>query len=67
MSEYEHHPGEPGYMEAKDDGEMSLLRDVARRSPSVSPGAPSCLFAGADTDSEFFTDGYFGEAVLQDP
>jgi hypothetical protein len=66
LSAYEHHPGEPGYMEEVDDGEMSLLRDVARRSPSASPGAPSCLLAGADADSEFLTDGFYGEAVLQE-
>jgi hypothetical protein len=66
LSIYELQPGEPGYMEPVGDGAMSLLSSVARRSSFVPP-APACLLAGADTAPEFYTDGRYGAAVLQDP
>lgn len=66
LSIYELQPGEPGYMEAVDDGAMSLMTKVARRSPAVAAGAPSCILAGTDVDSDFLTDGYYDEAVLKE-
>jgi hypothetical protein len=42
------------------------MAKVARRSPTVAAGAPSCLLAGADIDSDFLTDGFYDQAVLKE-
>jgi hypothetical protein len=66
LSEYELQPGEPGYMEEVGDGAMNLMAQVARRPTSVAAGMPTCLLAGADIDSDFYTDGYYDQAVLKE-
>ena len=66
LSAYELQPGEPGFMEEVGDGAMSLMAQVTRRSPPAAAGESSCLLAGADVDSDFLTDGYYGEAVLKE-
>jgi hypothetical protein len=66
LSAYELQPGEPGYMEEVGDGAMSLMAQVARRPTSVAAGMPTCLLAGADIDSDFYSDGYYGSDVLRE-
>lgn len=66
-SPYELQPGQPGYMEEVGDGAMGLAANVSARPPaSVATGAPVCLLAGADVDSDYLTDGYYGERVIQE-
>jgi hypothetical protein len=68
LSEYELQPGEPGYMEEVDDGAMSLLTAISRRSPPAAR-SPFCASASTDLDidSDFLTDGPYGAAVLRAP
>jgi hypothetical protein len=67
LSMYELQPGEPGYMEEIDDGSLNLMAAVTRRAPPP-PGGRSafCASAASETeiDSDFFTDGPYGAAVL---
>ncbi len=66
LSIYELQPGEPGFMEEVGDGAMSLMTRVACRSPAVAGGAPSCILANTDIDTDFVTDGYYDSAVLKE-
>lgn len=65
LSIYELQPGEPGFMEEVGDGAMSLMTQVARRSPPVAGGISSCPTGATGVDPDFYTDGYFGDAVLR--
>lgn len=66
LTVHELQSGQPGYMEEVGDSATSLMASVARRSPAVAGGAPSCLVAGADIDSDFYTDGFYDSAVLKE-
>jgi len=63
ITAYELQPGQPGYMEEVDDNVSSLLSKLARRPANAKP-APACGLATTDVDSEFYTDGYFDDALL---
>jgi len=67
LSVYELRPGEPGSLEPAEDGAMSLLAKVAKRAPLGAKGGPSpCSLAYLDAGADYYTDGLFGDAVLQD-
>jgi hypothetical protein len=66
LSMYELQPGEPGYMEEVGSDASSLMAAVTRRSPPTGVRSGFCAKAtcDADLDSDFFTDGPYGAAVL---
>ena len=66
ISLYELQSGQPGFMEEVGDHAMNLMAAVARRSPAVAGGSPTCLLASTDIDSDFYTDGIYGKAIARE-
>lgn len=65
MAAFERQPGQTGHMEAVDDGAMSFMQAVTRRSAPPSM-LPSNAVGKYEVDSDFITDGAYGGAVLRE-
>lgn len=65
LSEFELQPAEAGYVERVNDGALSLLASVSRRSPpAASPASGAAPVQ--EIDSEFATDGPYGAAAIKE-